>query len=550
MKEKRAWLYYRLSRDEDKELNSLNNQRSVLVDYAEKHGYIIVGESFDDNFSGMNFDREGIDQMSAAAKKHEMDIVLVKDMSRLGRHKTLTALYIDELARNKVFVYSVTEGISTENENDELIMDVKQIFNHQYSKDISRKIRAGYKQKQAKGIVVIPPFGYLKDKNTNTIVIVEECAEIVRTIFKMYADGLGVKKIANFLSEQGYKSPAYYQQMHFDKSVPYNKTRIGKQFLWCDRTVSTIIRNEAYIGTLICRKFLKSTITKTRTSVPEEEQFRHENFYPPIISRDLWNTAQRLIEHRKINNVHSSKNRKIHTYAGILRCGDCDAVFASKVRKNDKDYIEYVCNSYHRMGAKYCSPHRITEEDLNTALFAELETIRNQMDINWKLIDDYLKLWQTEKSDEHKSLIKIDQEIEQTQDLIKEFIIKRLTEPERAQFYDELTKEYEKKLAQLKNQAELFRRETVDVKNVVENNILNSQELIDIVLKSRMINNTLLQMLVQRIIIKQEDKLLHIEFLLNVPFNLHRSGVENDVIVLVKAKKGYPAEIITQAKSA
>lgn len=125
----RAWLYYRLSRDEDREMNSLQNQREILVDYAEQNGHEIVGESFDDNVSGMTFKRKGLSELELAVDEGLIDMVLVKDLSRLGRHKTQTALFIDHLRENNVKVISVTEGIDTDNENDDLLIGFKQIIN-------------------------------------------------------------------------------------------------------------------------------------------------------------------------------------------------------------------------------------------------------------------------------------------------------------------------------------------------------------------------------------------------------------------------------------
>ena len=118
----RVWLYYRLSRDEDKELNSLTNQKKILVDYCDSHGYEIVGESFDDNVSGMHFDRDGIEKIYEEVDKKSIDAVVVKDLSRLGRHKTQTAIFIDYLRQNDIRVLSVTENIDTSNEDDELIV--------------------------------------------------------------------------------------------------------------------------------------------------------------------------------------------------------------------------------------------------------------------------------------------------------------------------------------------------------------------------------------------------------------------------------------------
>ena len=107
----KAWLYYRLSRDEDEEMNSLQNQRQILIDYAKHNDYTVVGESFDDNVSGMTFDRKGLNELENAVEEGKVEAVLVKDLSRLGRHRTQTALFIDHLRENNVKVISVTEGI-------------------------------------------------------------------------------------------------------------------------------------------------------------------------------------------------------------------------------------------------------------------------------------------------------------------------------------------------------------------------------------------------------------------------------------------------------
>ena len=153
----RVWLYYRLSRDEDKELNSLTNQRKILEEYAQSHGYRVIGESYDDNVSGMHFNREGIEKIQDEVERGTVDAIIVKDLSRLGRHKTQTAMFIDYLREHDVRVLSVTENIDTSNEDDELLVGFKGIFNDMYCRDISKKIRAGYKQKQREGIVLIPP---------------------------------------------------------------------------------------------------------------------------------------------------------------------------------------------------------------------------------------------------------------------------------------------------------------------------------------------------------------------------------------------------------
>lgn len=160
----RVWLYYRLSRDEDDELNSLTNQRKIIYEYAVTNGHEVVGESFDDNVSGMHFNREGIDKIYEAVEAGKIEAIIVKDLSRLGRHRTQTALFIDYLREHDVRVLSATENIDTFNENDDLIIGFKGLVNDFYARDGSRRVRTGYRQKQKEGIVITPPFGYFKDK--------------------------------------------------------------------------------------------------------------------------------------------------------------------------------------------------------------------------------------------------------------------------------------------------------------------------------------------------------------------------------------------------
>ena len=147
----KVWLYYRLSRDEDEELNSLNNQRKIIYNFAVSNGHEVVGESFDDNVSGMHFNREGIDKIYEVVEAGKIEAIIVKDLSRLGRHRTQTALFIDYLREHDVRVLSATENIDTFNENDDLIIGFKGLVNDFYARDGSRRVRTGYRQKQKEG---------------------------------------------------------------------------------------------------------------------------------------------------------------------------------------------------------------------------------------------------------------------------------------------------------------------------------------------------------------------------------------------------------------
>ena len=289
----RVWLYYRLSRDEDEELNSLMNQRSIIESYALSHGHTIVGESCDDNISGMHFDRDGIEQLTEAVDAGLIDAVIVKDLSRLGRHRTQTALYIDYLRKHHVRVLSATENIDTFNEADDLVIGFKGLMNDYYARDGSRRVTTGYRQKQKAGLVITPPFGYFKDKNTNQVEIVPEAAETIHLIFASYLSGMGLKAIARLLNEEKRKTPAQMQMALLGKRMPERlEAEIKKKYLWDGTMVGRLLKDEAYTGTLICHKSERNKINKTFRFTEAAEQFRHENYLPPIITREMWDAMQ------------------------------------------------------------------------------------------------------------------------------------------------------------------------------------------------------------------------------------------------------------------
>ena len=289
----RVWLYYRLSRDEDEELNSLMNQRSIIESYALSHGHTIVGESCDDNISGMHFDRDGIEQLTEVVDAGLIDAVIVKDLSRLGRHRTQTALYIDYLRKHHVRVLSATENIDTFNEADDLVIGFKGLMNDYYARDGSRRVTTGYRQKQKAGLVITPPFGYFKDKNTNQVEIVPEAAETIHLIFASYLSGMGLKAIARLLNEEKRKTPAQMQMALLGKRMPERlEAEIKKKYLWDGTMVGRLLKDEAYTGTLICHKSERNKINKTFRFTEAAEQFRHENYLPPIITREMWDAMQ------------------------------------------------------------------------------------------------------------------------------------------------------------------------------------------------------------------------------------------------------------------
>ena len=518
----KVWLYYRLSRDEDAELNSLTNQRNILIEYAKSKKLEVVGESFDDNVSGMHFNREGIDKIYEQVEQGNIDAVLVKDLSRLGRHRTQTAMFIDYLRENEVRVISATENIDSFNEEDDLLIGFKGIMNDMYAKDISKKIRAGYKQKQRDGIIIIPPFGYFKDKNTGELVIVEEEAEIVRKIYDLYLEGYGLKNIAHILNEMGIKSPLFYQNKHMKKQTPCNKPKITNRFLWVNTTVKRILQNEFYKGTLICHKTYTSKIYHIRKVLPKEEHFVHDDYVPAIISKEKWRQVQFLLESKVRNNVRVKSVKPCHGYTGLLVCAECGCSFICKTRrwKNKPDRYEYTCNGYHRYGTEYCTSHRINESTLDDLIYRELLSIKNRAVECYQTIEEDVKNWQRQKSNINGKLKELNNKLEQRKSDQRDILIERIRDKAHSDAYDAMLKECDADIRRLSEEIS----EITDYNAAIrkrKSEMKNSIELIDEIIGEGAISDTNLRLLVNKIEIGESDGRLKIKINLNGQFKGH-----------------------------
>ena len=526
----RVWLYYRLSRDEDDELNSLRNQRSIIESYAISNGHDIIGESFDDNVSGMHFEREGIAKIYEVVDAGLIDAIVVKDLSRLGRHRTQTALFIDYLRQNHVRVLSATEGIDTFNENDDLIIGFKGLVNDFYARDGSRRVRTGYRQKQKNGIVITPPFGYFKDKNTNQVVIVPEAAETIRLIYSSYISGMGLKAIARMLNEQKRKTPAQMQLVLLGKRMPRDQEKILKKYLWDATMVSRILQEEAYTGTLICHKSERNKINKTFRYTNPEEQFRHENYLPAIITKELWDEVQSLLEERKNQNVRAAPDRRIHRYSGLLLCGDCGRSFIGKrIKLKSGDRVEYICSTYHRYGQEHCPDHAIREEFLDAVITQELLKTKQQYENLWSKMASVIEQWLPQTDSTVLQIKKLRERIDLLEEEVETILMERIRDKTNAQRYDRMIAKREeqiaqakKRIAELENLGQVIRSRQAKLKKDIS--------LIDQILEDGQLSEAHLRLLIEKIIVFETEDGLHLEIKVKAPFQNHTDTYENGVL--------------------
>lgn len=448
----------------------------------------------------------------------QLSLRICQDLAGIKRRRPCSLIIFE----NDVKVLSVTENLDTSNENDDLIISFKGLFNDMYARDISRKVRAGFLQKQKEGLVMIPPMGYFKDKNTREILIMDEPANIFRGIFQMYLNGYGLKNIAQTLNNEGIKTPRFYQQKYIGKGIPYTKPEITSRYLWEGTAVKRILQNEFYTGTVVCHQSYTNKINHIRKNLPTEEHFRHEIFVPAIIEKDVFDKVQFLLENKKNNNVRASSNKPYHRYTGLIKCGDCGSSFSCKTRKfrNREPYYEYVCNSYHRYGKEHCSPHRIKESVLDKIIYEELLLIRDNAIENFKQIDAKLNTWQRNKSLAQNNINLLNEQLSQRKSDQQEILLERLRDKEHADVYTQMLEKCESDIEILsKRIAELEDMDNTIKKRKAE--ISNSIEIYNKIIDEGTISNSDLRMLIEKVVISERNKKLDINIILNGKLKEH-----------------------------
>ena len=327
-------MYIRLScEDGDKqESESIGNQRNILQRYVKENNLNFIREYVDDGVSGTTFDRPGFCKMLQDIENQNINMVITKDLSRLGRDYIKTGFYIEDyFPKNNVRYVAVTDGIDTyiDNSNND-ITPFKAVMNDMYAKDISKKIRSVYKEKQKSGeyLCSIPAYGYKKHPTIkNKLIIDDQVRAIVEKIFDMYANGYGSVEIVKFLNSNQYLSPTGYRKT----GIVQDKNKTG--YNWNEVTLCNILKNEVYIGNTIQNK--KSVISykvKKIKTVEKENQIRVDNTHESIIDKDIFEKVQCIIERRGTN----TKLKYDYLLRGLLYCYHCKRKLQIVLKKNPK----------------------------------------------------------------------------------------------------------------------------------------------------------------------------------------------------------------------
>lgn len=376
-------IYIRLSREDgDKEeSDSVGNQRKLLAEYiAKKEDFILYDVYVDDGYSGTNFNRPSFQRMIADIEDGKVNCVVVKDLSRFGRDYIDTGRYLERyFPEMGVRFISVTDGIDSMKQAYDMLLPIKNIFNEQYARDISKKIQATVKSKQKAGefIGAFTSYGYKKSPvDKNKLVIDDYAADVVRRIFSLYIQGYGKQKIAKLLNAEGVLCPAEYKKVNGENYK--NCNRLESTTYWSYSTINSILHREMYVGNMV-QGTKHQRMRSKQKKMPKEEWIVVENTHEPIIDKATWEKAQSLLQ-KRTRELDLETNKNI--FAGFVKCGDCGRAMAKNMwRRADgsKTYSLY-CGTYKRNGKQYCTPHTLPMVVLEDIVLGDLKAIVDNVD--------------------------------------------------------------------------------------------------------------------------------------------------------------------------
>lgn len=437
-------IYIRLSKEDvDRgydESESIKNQRTLLTEYVQKLGwkYQLIDTYIDQGFTGTNFNRPDFQRMVRDIENGKINMVVTKDLSRLGRDYIETGEYIEKwFPENNVRYVSVTDNIDTfaTNNGNNDIAPFKSILNDMYSKDLSKKIKTALHtmQKQGKWVGGKTPLGYMKDpKDKNHLVICEEEAKIVKTIFGMAISGNNVGEIRDYLN---------------NNNIPTtNQIRYNKATFWENKTVKLILQNKVYVGVTIQNKRSRISYKNRKLRANPEEQWQIvENTHKPIIDKNVFDRVQKIVI---VQNYNRNEKKNTFLLDGLLFCYECKHKIGVRGKKNGNYYM--VCNNYRRNSKlKLCTSHGFSYSNLEETIINYIKNLFKKIDS--EKVELEVKNGMT-KYDYRKILKKLRNEIKLINNNIDQMYVDKLNNKISEEMYERLLKKFKNEIGEKENE--------------------------------------------------------------------------------------------------
>ena len=473
-----AGIYIRLSQeDKDKKYESdsesVVNQRQILKDYVKNNGYNLVDEYIDDGYSGTDFDRPGFERMIKDIQTKKINLVIVKDLSRLGRDHVKTGYYIETFfPENKVRFISIMENydsIKNQASNDSSTFIIA--CNDYYSKQNSLKIRNVLDEKRRNGKFIgsAPCYGYMRDPEDKGHLIPDpETANIVKQIFEWRRNDIGVSEIATRLTNLGVKTPAGY------KNIKYS-SRLKEKKEWTIHSVIKILSNRMYVGDMVQHTQTKVNYkSRKKITLNENLWVIVENTHEPLVDRDTF----RLVNHKKNNNnrtVSIKTDREKRLLEGLIYCKECGNRLGVLYRKNH-DYWSINCNRYardpiRRKCTSHFFPYEYFEGQVLKQIYMHFSELFGELNVD-ELNNEIIKRTSKENNQYHENIHELELEKAKIFKSIELLYNDRIDGTLSTDSYKLLSNNYELKLKKINKKID-------DINIKILNNKLNSCEIPD-----------------------------------------------------------------------
>ena len=370
----KAGMYLRISKEDKEERNSISSQKAIIEKYAKEHNYNIFEEYIDNGYSGILSSRPALDKMMLDIIRKKINMVIVKDTSRLTRDKNLTSYFTDIFfPENDIRFISVTEYVDTGERYDiDDIVALKGIINQSYLEDISKKIKLIKNEfkKQGKFIENSVHYGYKKDENNKYQLIIDsEVANVIKEIFALYLKGIKPFDIANELNDRKIKTPSAYQNLNKQAKC------------WTNKIINRILANPVYTGRLPINKYCNDYKAKRTKVTPNDKLKFCENSHRAIISIEDFEK----VKQKRASRVKNERTEYIYLLKDLVYCKNCGCKLTYKnnspLRQNSKGVIlgkknesgRFVCEEHNR-NKKMCkySDIKITEKELNEIVLKQI----------------------------------------------------------------------------------------------------------------------------------------------------------------------------------
>lgn len=509
----KAGLYCRLSSDDGlaQDSSSILTQKMMLEKYCKENDLVVSDVYVDDGYSGLNYNRPSFNRLINDIESKKVNLVITKDLSRLGRDYIQTGYYTEVYFASKGVRYiAINDNIDTLKDNND-IAPFKNILNDMYAKDLSRKVKSAKRERAYKGyfIAAQAPFGYKKDPdNNNKLIIDEEAAEIVREIFRLTLLGKGKIYIAKEFTKRKIITPAAYKLRNGDKRFERFKELKGENFeyKWNYTTIQNILKNIVYVGDMENGKYeVQNYKTKKRVRVPQEKHIIVRNTHEPIIDREDFELVQKLIKSRHSEPVHNHEN----LFKGLIVCSQCGKrmILAVKKRSEEKKEIIYKC-MHHYKDKDECPKHnQIHYDKLYNIIENKLKLLHEFMEdgnVENKILNRLKKDNNTLKDNKAKS--KLEKRLivlnKVTKKLYEDFVTGSIDE----NTYQQLLNDYQSEQRSLNEKLSEIKKSDNEIKDISEG-IKKIKEIMKENSKESKLNRILLNKLIDRIEISPAIKI-------------------------------------------